>query len=71
VLRSMVLNDCWKKLWPEAVTKLRIPRPAGSNDKHPHVNFVKFQGFPHFKEVDIHDLLKSHTAELTREDLQT
>ena len=43
VLRFKVLNDCWKKLWPEAVTKLGIPQPAGSNDKHPHVNSLKFE----------------------------
>jgi hypothetical protein len=43
VLQSTTLNDCWKKLWPEAVTKLGIHHPAGSNDKHPHVNSLKFQ----------------------------
>jgi hypothetical protein len=29
VLRFTALNDCWKKLWSEAVTKLGIPHPAG------------------------------------------
>jgi hypothetical protein len=66
----MALNDCWKKLWPEAVTKLEIPHPAGSNDKHPHVNSLKFQDSHISRQVDIQDLLKSHTAELNREDLQ-
>ena len=71
MLRSMALNDCWKKLWPEAITKLGIPHPAGSNDKQPHVNSLKFQDSHISRQVDIQDLLKSHTAELTREDLQT
>jgi hypothetical protein len=61
-LRSTVLSDCWKKLWPEAVTKLGIPQPTRSNKTYPHVNSVQFQD-SHFKEVDIQDL-KSHTVEL-------
>jgi hypothetical protein len=71
VLRSTALNDCWKQLWPEAVTKLGISRPAGSNDKHHHVHSLKFQDSHISRHMDIQDLLKSHTADLTTGDLQT
>jgi len=70
VLRSTVLNDCWKKLWPEAVTKLGIPQPAGSNDKHPHVNSLKFKD-SHISRRWIFRTFSNLTAELTMEDLQT
>ena len=66
------LNLCWGQLWPEAV-KADEGTPDTGDDVQRIVALARRiggEGFDDMEDVDVEELLASHSAELTDEDLE-
>uniref|UniRef100_A0A3Q3KF68 DDE-1 domain-containing protein n=1 Tax=Monopterus albus TaxID=43700 RepID=A0A3Q3KF68_MONAL len=73
-MKTVTLNACWKKLWPEAVNDYEgfSPEEIHKNAVEKAVRLAKLLGGEGFNDMtsdDVNDLIETHSDPLTDEDL--
>jgi hypothetical protein len=64
-MKSLVMNGCWKKLWPNRVNDFEESPTSWPKQAHK----VPGERLPHLEQADVQEVLKAHVGELHEEDL--